>query len=310
MNKSQIIRIGTRGSALALWQANFVQSCFSKLGVQSEIIIIKTKGDKIQNLSFDKIEGKGFFTKEIEEQLLENQIDVAIHSCKDLETQNPSGLCIGAIFNRHNANDSILFKPEVLDEIDRGEKENICFGTSSARRKSQLLRLYPGAKFKDIRGNVPTRIEKLKQDEDLDAIVLANAGYSRLEIDLGELKEVILPVDKFIPAAAQGALALQCRDGDKYTLTILDQINESNTAACVNLERFVLAKLGGGCQKPSAVHVYEENNTYRVLISHADRSDMSGVVISETFNELPGTDAIEVMLAELDKKKTFSTQGS
>ena len=203
------IRIGTRGSDLALWQANFVKSELEKLGNEVTITIIKTQGDKIQHLSFDKLEGKGFFTKEIEEALLNGSVDLAVHSHKDLETSQPEGLQITAVSDRENPADILVMKPSAVDLTKQfGIKEGATIGTSSARRKAMLKAMRPDLKIIDLRGNVPTRIEKLRTQE-YDAIVLANAGVSRLKLDLNDWHVEVLKPEEFIPAPAQGVLGLQ-----------------------------------------------------------------------------------------------------
>lgn len=300
-----IIRIGSRGSDLALWQANKVQSILTEKGLKSEIIVIKTKGDNIQHLSFDKIEGKGFFTKEIEDSLYDNSIDLAIHSCKDLETQDPKDLCIAAIFNRTEVRDTVVFKKEAWAKLESGELKNLKLGTSSSRRKSQLLRIFPGTVFKDIRGNVPTRLQKLSADVELDGIVLAKAGYTRLELDLSAFHCYTPGVEEFVPAAAQGALAIQCRTSDVELLSVLQEINEEDSSEGVIAERKLLAMFGGGCQKPTAIHVRksEESDGYQVLISHSDSGDMSGALFAFGLDDLED-DSLQHVHDSV-KKKTF-----
>lgn len=303
MNKT--IRIGSRGSALALWQANKVQSILTEKGLESEIIVIKTKGDNIQHLSFDKIEGKGFFTKEIEDALYSNSIDLAIHSCKDLETVDPKGLTIAAIFNRTEVRDTVVFKKESWAKLQAGTLDALMLGTSSARRKSQLLRIYPGTSFKDIRGNVPTRLEKLSADAELDGIVLAKAGYSRLGLDMSNFYCHTPEVEDFVPAAAQGALAIQCREDDSDLLATLKSINETDSSEGVIAERTLLAMFGGGCQKPTAIHVKpSENNRYMVLVSHSESGDMSGAYFEFELPDLSQS-SLESVVAGV-KKKMFS----
>ncbi|MCG8576790.1 MAG: hydroxymethylbilane synthase, partial [Flavobacteriales bacterium] len=182
------ITIGSRGSDLALWQAHFVKRQLEEQGHSVSIEIIVTKGDRIQDLSFDKIEGKGFFTKEIEDALLNGKIDLAVHSHKDLETTSPEGLTIGAVSYRENPTDSLIIRKDVADSSSKFKlSETAVVGTSSARRQTQLKRLMPQLEIKDLRGNVPTRIQKLR-DGQYDAIVLATAGLKRLEMDLSEFE--------------------------------------------------------------------------------------------------------------------------
>ena len=187
---NQHIRIGTRGSDLALWQANFVKGELEKLACTVEIKIIKTQGDLVQDLSFDKLEGKGFFTKEIEEALIANEIDLAVHSHKDLETSSPEGLMIAAVSDRENPAELLLIRKEAYAPNETWElKKKAVIGSSSARRKSQVLALRPDLQLKDLRGNVPTRIDKLRKGE-YDAILLAKAGVNRLGLDLGDLIQI------------------------------------------------------------------------------------------------------------------------
>jgi hydroxymethylbilane synthase len=182
------IIIGSRGSDLALWQAHFVTDQLNALGHEVELKIIETKGDRIQDLSFDKIEGKGFFTKEIEEALLNQEIDLAVHSHKDLETTNPVGLIIGAVSYRENPTDQLLVRKESFDPSKPLQvKKHAIIGTSSARRKSQVIRMREDIQLKDLRGNVPTRVDKLRPGQ-YDAIILATAGLKRLNLDLSEFE--------------------------------------------------------------------------------------------------------------------------
>lgn len=276
--------IGTRGSELALWQANHVKSLLENAGHAVEIKIIKTQGDKIQHLSFSKMEGKGFFTKELEAHLLEGTIDLAVHSCKDLETKQPEGLCIDAMFNRADVRDLLLCKNEAA--YSKLKNEGGCIGTSSARRKSQLLRIFPEVTFKDIRGNVPTRIQKLEQDEELDAIMLAKAGVDRLQINLDHVHALPLEVADCIPAAAQGALAIQIRENDAELKQVISFISDAKVKSVVEAERYLLAKFGGGCQKPVGVHIYEKGNAFEVLISNATTEDEAGIVSRKTLSTL------------------------
>ena len=266
------ITIGSRGSNLALWQANYVKDKLSSLGIECIIKIIKTKGDKIQNLSFDKIEGKGFFTKEIENALLKNEIDLAVHSLKDLETDQPKGLCIAAIPKREDPADVLLINPNSVDE---SEILNIIklpvVGTSSARRKNQLLLFRDDIIIKDLRGNVPTRINKLRTNE-YDAIVLAKAGLNRLKINLSEFYVQELPASSFIPAPAQGALGLQVRESDKDLISSLEKITHKDTEENVNFERKILNRINGSCHSPFGVYSVKDPNGVRTSwVSYSDK---------------------------------------
>lgn len=266
---SEII-IGTRGSELALWQAHHVQDLLQQKGVTSTIHIIKTKGDNIQHLGFDKMEGKGFFTKEIEDALLKNEIDIAVHSHKDLETDQPQGLVIGAVSPRADARELLLVRPDCVDKsFPLHFKKNAIVGTSSARRKAQLLHLRRDVELADIRGNVPTRIQKLR-DGQYDAILLAKAGVDRLEINLDGLYHLALPEDEFVPAPAQGVLGIQCRENDKEIIALLSSISDKHAYELISIERSVLNKLHGGCQLPFGIYAQKTNNEFKVFVAIAE----------------------------------------
>ena len=248
------LRIGTRGSKLALWQAHYTQTELARIGVESELVIIKTQGDLVQHLSFEKMEGKGFFTKEIEDALLRGDVDLAVHSMKDLPTSPPEGLVITAVSYRDNPADWLIARPEALaqGEIFRLKKGAVV-GTSAARRKAQMADYRPDVSLKDIRGNVPTRLEKLRQG-DFDAIFLAAAGVSRLDLDLSGLEKIELHPREFVPAPAQGVLAWQTNRGDMATRLLLKKLHCPEVSAVTNVERRVLQLMDGGCQLPLGVH--------------------------------------------------------
>ncbi len=249
-----MLRIGTRGSKLALWQAEFTQSELARIGVESELVVIKTKGDVVQHLSFDKLEGKGFFTREIEDALLRGEVDLAVHSMKDLPTLQPEGLVITAVSYRDNPADWLIVRREALAPANIFKLKNgAVVGTSAARRKAQLLDFRPDVQLKDIRGNVPTRLEKLRSG-DFDAIFLAAAGVSRLGLDMSDVEVVELNPREFVPAPAQAVLAWQTNRDDTGTRLLLKNIHHPEISACTNVERRVLQLLDGGCQLPLGVH--------------------------------------------------------
>ena len=255
----QHIQIGSRGSDLALWQANHVKNQLEQLGYSVDITIITTQGDAIQDLSFDKLEGKGFFTKEIELALLEKSIDLAVHSHKDLETNQPEGLIIACVSERENPADLLLVAKSAVDSACLWDlKENAIIGTSSARRKSQVVGFREDVSIKDLRGNVPTRIQKLREGQ-YDAILLAKAGVDRLKIDLSEFHVVVLDPTEFIPAPAQGVLALQIREEDEALFTLLQKMNHSTVQNQIAIERKVLNLMQGGCQLPLGVYCDDNN---------------------------------------------------
>jgi len=265
--------IGSRGSDLALWQAYRVKSQLEELGCTVVLDIILTQGDKIQDLSFDKLEGKGFFTKEIEEALLNKRVDIAVHSHKDLETNPPRGLMIAAVSDREDPSELLLIRKEAVDSTKRFFMKNKAIvGTSSARRKSQLLAFRSDIEIKELRGNVPTRINKLREGN-YDAIMLAKAGVSRLEIDLSEFHVITLDPKEFVPAPAQGVLGLQIRENDTELFKLLQQMNDRAVQKRINIERKVLNLLDGGCQLPLGVYCEEEYGIMKTWVSQAETWD-------------------------------------
>ena len=239
------LRIGTRGSALALWQARSVAKALRDLTLaEPELVIIKTSGDKFQQESFSQIGGKGVFIKELEDALLEEHIDLAVHSMKDVPTELPAGLTIAAIGKREDVRDALLSNSGAgLASLPEGAR----VGTSSLRRQSQLLHARRDLQMLELRGNVDTRIAKLKRGE-YDAIVLAKAGLDRL--GLSEDISEVLPHDLSLPAAGQGAIGIEARAADAETLRVLSGLEHAETRCAVAAERAALAGLGGGCQVP------------------------------------------------------------
>lgn len=268
MSINTAIRIGTRGSDLALWQAHFVKGQLEALGCAVELKIIVTQGDRIQDLSFDKLEGKGFFTKEIESALLNNEIDLAVHSHKDLETSQPEGLCIGAVSYREDPSELLLMKTNAQDPSQLwGLKLGATIGTSSARRKALIKALRPDLQIEELRGNVPTRIDKLRHGN-YDAILLANAGVSRLQLNLSDLHTLVLDPREFVPAPAQGVLGLQVRSSDASTQEVLAELNHPDVAAIIDIERGVLQAMDGGCQLPLGVYAASD----AIYVAHSENS--------------------------------------
>jgi hydroxymethylbilane synthase len=270
---SKII-IGTRGSELALWQANYIKSELENIGQEVELKIITTKGDAIQHLSFDKIEGKGFFTKELEDALLNGEIDMAVHSMKDLPTSQPEGLKIAAVSYRDLPEDWLIIRKEALETGKiLSLKASPIVGTSSARRKAQLRSIRPDTEIRDIRGNVPTRLEKLRRG-DFDAILLAAAGLNRLQIDLSDFFVLKFSPREFVPAPAQGVLALQIREEDRLLYSQLRQLHNPETLNCTNVERKVLKLYQGGCHLPLGVYCERDNlGNYHVWAIQAEEWD-------------------------------------
>lgn len=248
------VRIGTRGSDLALWQAHHVKSRLEH-AAEIEIVVIKTRGDTIDDVPLQSVEGKAFFTAEIEKALLDNEVDLAVHSHKDLATSSPDGLVIGAVPERGPVEEVLLVNEQAYDPdapllpLKPGAK----VGTSAPRRQAQLLAMRPDLHVADLRGNVPTRVRRC-QAGTYDAVVLAAAGVHRLELATEGLVVVPLSADVFVPAPAQGALAIQIRAGDPaLTELCLSALHHEGTAAAVNAERLLLERLGGGCSMPLGV---------------------------------------------------------
>jgi len=267
------LTIGTRGSDLALWQANYIKDLLAGIGVEAELKIIKTQGDKILNLRLDKLEGKGFFTKELEEELLGGTIDIAVHSHKDLPTAHPAGLIIAAVPEREDPSELLLILKDCVDVTQKlSLKTGAMVGTSSNRRKAQLLALRPDLNIEDLRGNVPTRIGKLR-DEDYDAILLAKAGVNRLKIDLSEFHVEVVDTTELVPAPAQGALAIQIRENDNELFDLLQKIHHHETAEEISVERKVLNLFQGGCHMPLGCYCKKEDGQFEVWTSKAETDE-------------------------------------
>ncbi len=278
--KSPVI-IATRGSDLALWQANHVAAKLNSIGLKTELNIIKTQGDKIQHLSLEKLEGKGFFTKEIEDALLNNEADIAVHSHKDLPTESHPDLMIAAVSDREDPSELLLIKKESVDAKQKFSlKKNAVVGTSSSRRKSQLLAFRKDIELKDLRGNVPTRIDKLRKG-DYDAILIASAGVERLELDISDLHAEKLNPKEFVPAPAQGVLAIQIRKGENDLYQKLQAIHKSDIALQIGIERKVLNLFQGGCQMPVGAYCEydEDREVYKTWVSKSVTWDQLPVSI-------------------------------
>jgi hydroxymethylbilane synthase len=260
--------MGSRGSQLALWQAHHIQGLLREQGHTVELEIIKTTGDKILDVALAKVGTKGMFTKEIEEALAEGRVDLAVHSLKDLPTELSAGFEIAAITKRENPSDvlcSRLYKS--IDELPKGAR----VGTSSLRRQAQLMALRPDLNIYPLRGNVDTRLRKLAQGE-YDAIILAAAGLYRL--GKTELVQQVIPAGVMCPAAGQGALGIEIREGDSATRAHLAFLDDANARAATTCERALLNKLGGGCQVPigAAAEVRAGRLHLDAIVAHPDGS--------------------------------------
>ena len=280
-----VLKIGTRQSLLALWQSNHIATCLRKQYPECEVVLKKivTKGDRILDVPLAQIGGKGLFTKEIEEDLLSGEVDLAVHSLKDMPTVLPEGLCLTAITERANVGDAFVSnKYNSFAELPLGA----VVGTSSLRRKAQLLAARPDLTIRDLRGNVDTRLRKL--DEGLyDAIILAAAGLERL--GHGDRIKAVIPSSVCLPAVGQGALAIECRTNDAEVRQMLDFLNDVPTVYATNAERAFLGLLEGGCQVPIGVHADVEGDKIKIeaIIAALDGS----TVLRDTV-EGPASDAV------------------
>ncbi|MBM4176260.1 MAG: hydroxymethylbilane synthase [Ignavibacteria bacterium] len=262
MKVSRTFILGTRGSELALWQAEYIKSLLEKRvkNISIELKIIKTKGDKILDVALSKIGDKGLFTKELENKLLNGEIDFAVHSLKDMETKLDKNLILAAITKRHKVNDVIISKRKnlTINKIPLRGK----VATGSLRRTAQLLHLRPDIQIFDLRGNVPTRIQKYLSSN-WDAIILASAGVERLNFE--ENISSTIPKNQMLPAVGQGAIAVECRKADLELIDCLKRINHVKTEVAIRAERAFLKKLEGGCQVPIAAYGYVESNKLTLI---------------------------------------------
>jgi len=321
------ILIATRGSALALAQANMIfdqcRKAFPKL--KFEIKIIKTTGDKLQtqNVKTGQSLPKGLFTKELEVALVKQKADLAVHSLKDLPTELPPGLTIGAITKREDPREVLVYRDQNylekaategdVEECSPGNSKRrgfdpglgirdlpgeLTLATSSPRRKSQLLRLRPDWKVVEIRGNVPTRLEKLGNNAEIDAAILAHAGLRRLNFEIGKdgflrgdavpdgLCATVVETSDMLPCVGQGAIGIEIRENDERLAKLCQRLNHFNTQVCTQAERSFLSAMGGGCQSPVAAHAKVINETIHMPgISFGDGTAFSEGKVSGGLNE-------------------------
>ena len=295
-----VLKIGTRQSLLALWQSNHIAACLRKKYPECEVVLKKivTKGDRILDVPLAQIGGKGLFTKEIEEDLLSGEVDLAVHSLKDMPTVLPEGLCLTAITERANVGDAFVSnKYDSFAELPLGA----VVGPSSLRRKAQLLAARPDLTIRDLRGNVDTRLRKL--DEGLyDAVILDAAGLERL--GHGDRIKAVIPSDVCLPAVGQGALAIECRTDDAEVRQMLDFLNDMPTVHATNAERAFLGLLEGGCQVPIGVHAEVEGDKIKIeaIIAALDGS----TVLRDT---IEGASTYAVALGQELGKKMLANGG-
>ena len=309
---TQIIRIATRKSALALWQAEFVkaQLLVHHPELEVELVPMSTKGDKLLDTPLSKVGGKGLFVKELEVAMLEGRADIAVHSMKDVPMEFPEGLGLAVICEREDPLDAFVSNDyQHIEQLPAGA----VIGTSSLRRQSQIQANFPSLRIKELRGNVNTRLSKLDNGE-YDAIILASAGLIRLE--MSNRISSRLPSDLSLPAGGQGAVGIECRTGDQTILDLLAPLNHVGTAHCVLAERAVNRHLQGGCQVPIAC--FAELNPegtvlyMRGLVGSIDgstilRADIEGVV--EQAEQL-GVQLAEQLLAQGAKEILAEVYGS
>jgi hydroxymethylbilane synthase len=278
---STLIRIGTRGSALALWQAEHVKARLEALGHVVRLEVITTTGDKLLDRRLELVGGKGAFLKEIEEALLVRTVDLAVHSLKDVPTSLPEGLRLCAFLERADPRDAWLSRDgSPLEAIGAGAR----VGTTSLRRQAQLRALRPDLEIVDLRGNVDTRLRKLRAGE-FDAILLAMAGLTRLG-RAGEVTQALEP-ETLLPAPGQGAIALECRADDAAVAAAVEPLHHARTADAVRAERAFLARLGGGCNVPLGAFAQAEPGAGQRLRAFVAREDGGAILRGERRGEDP-----------------------
>ncbi|HET9181462.1 MAG TPA: hydroxymethylbilane synthase [Candidatus Angelobacter sp.] len=286
------LRIGSRGSQLALWQANHVAGLLRNQGHSVEMEIIKTTGDKILDVALAKVGTKGMFTKEIEEALAERRIDLAVHSMKDVPTELQPQFTVAAVMKREDPRDAFVsVKYARLQDLPRGAK----VGTSSLRRQCQLKAIRPDLEVFPLRGNVDTRLRKLESGE-YDAIILAAAGVKRLGLDK-HVRSRIEP-EIMCPAVGQGALAIEARSGDNEVLKHLNFLNHAETRSAIACERAVLGSLGGGCQVPIGAFAEERNGVFhlRAMVGRPDGSEILREIAEGKDSEQLGRETAQKLL--------------
>jgi hydroxymethylbilane synthase len=286
------MRIGTRASQLALWQANWVKSELEKKypGMEVTLTKIKTIGDKILDVPLAQVGGKGLFVKEIEEAMLRGEIDIAVHSMKDVPTDFPEGLGLHCITEREDPRDAVISRNIKFADLPQGAR----IGTSALRRQAQLLKIRPDLEMCIIRGNVETRIRKLEDDK-LDAVILAAAGLKRLGFT--EKVAEYLDVDLSIPAIGQGALGIECRLADPVITETIAFFNHPATAYAVRAERALLKRCEGGCQVPIAAHGTVDGTTLH-LVGFIASVDGSRSVRGEITGPVEQSEQLGIKLAD------------
>ena len=304
----KVYTIATRGSKLALWQTMHVKELLEKKGVKTEIKIIKTKGDKIQDRFLHEIGGKGLFVKELETAMQEGAADLAVHSLKDLPAKTPEGFVMGAILKRHSPFDVLILKDggkisekkELLTKEELASYGKVTLASASLRRQSLIKHFCKDALLRPIRGNVDTRIKKL-EEKDFDGIILAKAAMERLSFP--NIKLRTLDPSWFVPSPAQGALAIECLE-DHPIKSVLEELDHKKTRTFVEIERKTLLALGGDCTMPIGCFVFEENGSIKahckVLDYEGDAAE-TRLTLTDGFDDLDKEKAVSKILEGLDK---------
>lgn len=275
------VRIATRGSALALWQARWVALMLEENGVRAELVTVETQGDR-ETGAFSTMSGQGFFTKAVQDAVLEDRADIAMHSLKDLPSAGVPGLVIAAIPVREDPRDVLIVRLEAVDALAPSlpVKRGSSVGTSAVRRQAQLAHLRPDLERRELRGNVPTRLEKLRRGE-YDAIVLAQAGVLRLGLELHDLGAFVLEPEVFVPAPGQGALAIESRAENHLLMTLLERIDDPRARALIEAERGLMARLHGGCQLALGAHARATETGFELIAWYGGRryrAEASGIL--------------------------------
>lgn len=294
----QILTIATRKSPLAMWQAEFVKAELEKVHPELEVVLfpMSTKGDKILDVPLAKIGGKGLFTKELEDRMMEGKADIAVHSMKDVPMELPEGFALGAVLERHSPTDAFVSNQyESFDDLPQGA----ILGTSSLRRKAQLMAVRPDLEVKDLRGNVNTRLSKMDAGE-YDAIVLATSGLKRLELDDRIRHEFSAEI--CLPAVTQGTLGIEYFEKDKDVLEIIQVLNHSETDTRTRAERAMNHRLEGGCQVPIGVFAELDGQQIQLkgLVAALDGSEVLTASASGSIDapEALGIEVAEALLAK------------
>jgi hydroxymethylbilane synthase len=311
VNDSRVLRLGTRGSQLALFQANAVADLLrTHAGISCDIVVIKTSGDRLAEASLAQIGGKRLFVKEIEDALLDGSVDCAVHSSKDMPAHLPEGLAIGAVLPREDPRDAVVLPGETgpqasgpgavgLQDLTRELGTSPRIGTSSVRRIAQIARLFPRARFEPIRGNLDTRLRKLDQ-RGYDALVLAAAGLKRL--GYADRISALLPPEACVPAPGQGVIAVEIRSDDDAVRDAVEQVSDTSAGAALAAERAVVTRLGGGCQMPIGAYAASTGDaltlTAVVLSLDGARAVRAHATGPATDAERVGTRAAEDLIAQ------------